>query len=166
MTTILRRPLPWLLHFDSVSGSKHSLLPLSGTPTLSALGAQLRNCAEKHTFQNQSYGNSQHPSATDYELSLGRIVDTLTADNRAVFEWNPDFDIYDNRVVFELGLGGDSDERRTPTLLKGKEAYRRALPALQRLATSTLRNGTVKCSMHHGSPYGGSLRVNWTCTGL
>lgn len=162
MITIFRR-LPRVSRFG-VSGSAPSLAS-AGAPKLSVLGMRLGCWVDGQTSRHQSFGTNQHSGATDYELSLGKIVDTLTADYRAFFERNPDFDIYDDCVVFELGLGGEDGEARTPTVLKGKRAYRRALLTLQRLTTSTLRDGKVKCSAQHGSICGGDVRVNWTCTG-
>lgn len=163
---IFRRPPPRRPRFAGWAGPRPSTSP-AVAPTLSASGMRLRCWADRQTLRFQGFGTGRRPGATDYELSLGKIVDTLTADYRDFFERSPDFDIYDDCVVFELGLGGEGGEGRPPTALRGKRAYSRALLTLQRLATSTIRDGEVKCSVQHGPPCDelSDLRVNWTCNG-
>lgn len=94
--------------------------------------------------------------ATDYDLSLGKIVDTLRSDYPAFFERRPNFEIYDERVVFELGQPFHS-----AAALRGKRGYTRAVGALQSLACSTVRDGTVSCRICDGSDYGHALKVPW-----
>lgn len=97
---------------------------------------------------------------SDYELSLGKITDCLRSDYPAFFERTPNFEIYDERVVFELGWPFHG-----VSALHGKRSYCRALSALHHLGCSTVRNGTVRCHIADGSSYGHALRVPWTCCG-
>jgi len=97
---------------------------------------------------------------TEYELSLGKIVDTLKNDYPAFFEREPNFDIYDDHLVFELGRPFHG-----VSALHGKQSYRRALLALQRLGRGALSDGTVACQVHDGTPYGHALKVAWQCNG-
>lgn len=99
-------------------------------------------------------------SPTDYELSLGKIVDTLRSDYPAIFERGPDFEIYDKHVILELGR-----PFHAVSALHGKRAYCRALGTLQQLASSAVRDGTVTFHISDGTPYGHALRVHWTCRG-
>jgi len=118
----------------------------------------------RQTFRRQGYCAGRPKGASEYQISLGKIVDTLQADYPALFDRSPNFDIYDDCVVFELGSGTASDGKQM-SALRGKRAYCRALLALQRLAKQTVREGRVKCSVQQGSPCDYSLRVNWTCNG-
>jgi len=118
----------------------------------------------RQTFRRQGYCAGRPKGASQYQLSLGKIVDTLQADYPAVFDRSPNFDIYDDCVVFELGSGTAFDGRQMSTL-QGKRAYCRAILALQGLANRTVREGKVKCSVQQGSTCGYTLRVNWTCHG-
>mmetsp|Transcript_46529 Transcript_46529/g.107399 ORF Transcript_46529/g.107399 Transcript_46529/m.107399 type:complete len:257 (+) Transcript_46529:126-896(+) len=99
-------------------------------------------------------------SPTDYELSLGKITETLRGDYPAFFERKPNFSIYDERVEFELGRPFHS-----VSALRGKRAYSSALVALQRLGSSAVRDGAVLCQIGDGTPYGHALRVAWECRG-
>jgi hypothetical protein len=113
-------------------------------------------------LQYQGYGANRHGGASEFDLSLGRIVDTLRADYPAFFERSPDFDIYDEFIVFELGLGS-SETKKT---LRGKRNYRRVLSSLQNFAASTVRDGQVRCHIKPVlSSCNENLRVNWTCQG-
>jgi len=97
---------------------------------------------------------------SEYELSIGRITDTLRRDYREFFERPPDFDIYDDAVVFALG----QPFHGVPEL-QGKLAYRRALNGLRGLARRTVE-GSVRCTVLDGKPYGHALKVSWTCEGV
>jgi len=105
-------------------------------------------------------GDGVPGGSTDYELSLGRIVDTLRSDYPAFFERSPDFEIYDDGVVLELGQPFHS-----VAALRGKRRYIRALGALQRLAGGAIIDGVVNCRIYDGTPCGYTLRVPWTCKG-
>lgn len=114
----------------------------------------------------QGHGSGRPRPNSDLDLSFGKIVDTLQMDYPALFERSPNFDIYDECVVFELDLGSGHDGRKLSARpLRGKRAYCRALLALQGLARGTVRDGKVKCSIQHASPSDYTLRVNWTCHG-
>eukprot|EP00927_Polykrikos_kofoidii_P055437 TRINITY_DN4968_c0_g1_i1.p1 TRINITY_DN4968_c0_g1~~TRINITY_DN4968_c0_g1_i1.p1 ORF type:complete len:347 (+),score=25.37 TRINITY_DN4968_c0_g1_i1:222-1262(+) len=104
--------------------------------------------------------NNDDRQQSDYKLSLGKIVDTLRNDYPSIFERKPDFSIYDENVVLELGR-----PFHAVPALRGKRAYCRALTTLQNLAVSTVRDGTVSFHIGDGTAYGHTLRVNWTCRG-
>eukprot|EP00927_Polykrikos_kofoidii_P060418 TRINITY_DN55405_c0_g1_i1.p1 TRINITY_DN55405_c0_g1~~TRINITY_DN55405_c0_g1_i1.p1 ORF type:complete len:276 (-),score=13.23 TRINITY_DN55405_c0_g1_i1:100-927(-) len=106
------------------------------------------------------HGSGVPRRPSDYELSLGKIVTTLRGDYPAFFERRPDFGIYSENVVLELGK---PFENVSP--LCGKRAYSRALNAVQRLAKSMVRDGTVTCHISDGEPYGHAVRVYWSCHG-
>jgi len=122
----------------------------------------------RQTLRQQGFGTGRSPGSSEFELSLGKIVDTLQADYPALFERSPNFDIYDECVVFELDLGnvGNAFEGRKLSALQGKRAYCRALLTLQRLAMKTVQDGKVKCSVQQWTPGDYTLRVNWTCNGM
>lgn len=109
----------------------------------------------------------QQPSAempkgqNDYELSRGKIIDTLRRDYPEFFDRSPDFDIYDECVSLEFGR-----PLETPiTLARGKTAYCRAILAARSLGTSMIRNAAISSQVCDGRPYGCELRVHWTCGG-
>mmetsp|Transcript_100961 Transcript_100961/g.184165 ORF Transcript_100961/g.184165 Transcript_100961/m.184165 type:complete len:242 (-) Transcript_100961:59-784(-) len=108
-----------------------------------------------HLLQYQK-GMGTAQGATDYDLSLGKIRDTLHSDYPAFFERRPNFEIYDERVVFELGQPFHS-----AAALRGKRAYSRAVGALQRLACSTVQDGSVRCRICDGEAFGHALKVPW-----
>lgn len=108
-------------------------------------------------FQNRM-GRPQ--GATDYDLSLGKIRDTLHSDYPAFFERRPNFEIYDERVVFELGQPFHS-----AAAVRGKSSYSAAIAALQRLARSFVRDGSVECRIYDGSAIGHALKVPWQLHG-
>jgi len=140
-------------------GTTAVALPLQ--PQLPVLPlAWLGGLLGRHEGALQCHGHGPPRRPTDYELSLGKIVDTLRSDYPAFFERPPDFSIYDEHVVFELGrpFSGVS-------ALRGKRQYRRALSALQHLGSSAVRDGMVACHVADGTPYGHALRVPWTCRG-
>lgn len=98
---------------------------------------------------------------SEYDLSLGKIVDTLRADYLDFFVRESRLDIYDEAVIFELGSPFES----TPFALRGRRAYGGALSALRVLGGRTVRDATVQCRIYDGTPYGCALRVPWTCRG-
>jgi len=110
--------------------------------------------------RHRGYATAPRQGATDFQLSLGKIVDTLRADYGEWFERTPNFDIFDEHIVCEMDLMG-----RQLSQLNGKRAYCRLLTTLQRATAMTVREGQVKCSVHPWSACDGTLRVNWTCTG-
>lgn len=93
-------------------------------------------------------------------MSLGKIKRTLQSDYLAFFEREPNFDIYDEGIVFELGR-----PFHAATPLRGMPAYRRALRALRALSQRTMTDGTVRCMISSGEEYGHDLKVAWTCEG-
>lgn len=126
--------------------------------TVNAFGAK-----EKEAFASagrcQLYRDRQ-TGPTEYELSLGKIVDTLKCDYPAMFDRKPDYQIYDDRIVFQLGMPFHG-----VSALYGKRAYSRALQALQHLAWGFVQDGSVTFHICDGKPYGKTLRVPWTCKG-
>lgn len=126
--------VPWHRDFDRLSTSGHSL-----------------------QYKERP---GEPKGATDYELSLGKIVDTLRRDYPDFFERGPDFGIYDDSVVFELGQPFHS-----VGALRGKRAYSRAIAGLQALARGTVKDGTVNCTICDGAPFGHALKVPWQLHG-
>lgn len=109
----------------------------------------------------------QQPSAempkgqNDYELSRGKIIDTLGRDYPEFFERSPDFDVYDESVSLEFGRPLEAPM----TLARGKTAYCRAILAARTLGSRMIRNGAISCQVCDGRPYGCAIRVHWTCGG-
>jgi len=99
--------------------------------------------------------------SSEFDLSLGKIIDTLRADYMAWFERSPNFDIYDESIVFEMDLVTG----RRLSELQGKRSYCRVLNTLHTATTMAVREGQVKCSVQPWSPCDYTLRVNWTCSG-
>mmetsp|Transcript_128393 Transcript_128393/g.256457 ORF Transcript_128393/g.256457 Transcript_128393/m.256457 type:complete len:301 (+) Transcript_128393:224-1126(+) len=97
---------------------------------------------------------------SEYDLSLGKIVDILKCDYPAMFERPPNFEIYDEDIVFELG-----QPFHAVSALRGKQRYRRVLSAIRGLSCSAVQDGRVRCTVADGQPYGHALRVPWTCEG-
>lgn len=111
---------------------------------------------------------SQEPSAeipkgqNDYELSLGKITDTLRSDYPEFFERSPDFNVYDESISLEFGRPLEEPK----TLARGKTAYCRALLAARTIGSSSMiRNCLISSQVCDGRPYGCALRVHWTCGG-
>lgn len=107
------------------------------------------------------FGVSRREPQSDYEMSLGKIRCVLQEDYTSFFEREPSFEIYHDRIVFELGRPFHSLSAVT-----GKPAYRRALVALRCLGTRALSNGVVKCRVFDGRPFGHDLKVSWSCEGF
>merc|ERR1711933_248342 len=105
-------------------------------------------------------GSKRFRGASEFELSLGRIVDTLRADYPAFFERSPDFDIYDDCIIFELG-----DSSNTKKTISGKRNYQCALSTLQNFAARTVRDGQVRCRITPVLSCNNNLHVKWTCQG-
>jgi len=106
----------------------------------------------------QASGTPRRP--TDYELSLGKIMDTLQNDYPAFFERLPNFEIYDDSIVLELGR-----PFHAVSALHGKRKYRGAIAALQRLGITAVRGGMVRCRIADGTQYGHAVKVAWECSG-
>mmetsp|Transcript_64645 Transcript_64645/g.168101 ORF Transcript_64645/g.168101 Transcript_64645/m.168101 type:complete len:296 (-) Transcript_64645:35-922(-) len=98
---------------------------------------------------------------TEYELSLGKIADTLRSDYPALLEREPDFGIYDEAVSLEIGQPWHA----AVLGIRGKEKYMRAIRTLKRLACSALSDGSIRCRVESGAEYGCALRVPWKCEG-
>lgn len=106
-------------------------------------------------------GGDEYRPPSEFELSLGKIIDTLRSDYVAFFERSPTFDIYDDTVVFALG----KPFHGVPEL-RGKRRYQKALNGLRGIARKFLDDGSVRCSATpYGAPYGCDLKVSWTCEG-
>lgn len=121
----------------------------------------LNSNRDYETLECQTGGSSRAPRApSEYDLSLGKIVDVLKCDYQAMFERPPNFDIYDEEIVFELGR-----PFHAVSALRGKRRYCRALSAVRQLSCSAVRDGRVWCKVADGQPYGHALRVHWTCEG-
>jgi len=97
----------------------------------------------------------------EYELSLGKITETLQSDYPDFFARSPDFDIYDEGVELQLG----KPLEKPKVLARGRGAYCRALMTTRRVCSSMMRNGKIHCQIYDGRPYGCALRVYWKCTG-
>jgi len=98
---------------------------------------------------------------TEYELSLGKIADTLRSDYPDLLQRDPDFGIYDEAISLEIG----QPLHAAVLGIRGKMRYARAISTLRRLACSTLLDGSIRCRVHSGAEYGCALRVPWTCDG-
>lgn len=142
--------------------------PLQHISSEQHLAAWVKECSLLHfnsdcgTLRSTSSGNLPPPRApSEYELSRGKIVDILKCDYPAMFERTPNFEIYDESIIFELG-----QPFHAVRAVRGKRAYCRALSTLRRLSCSTVRDGRVWCKVADGQPYGHDLRVPWTCEGM
>lgn len=124
---------------------------------LPAFGA-LRACGGSHMHCANPLN-----SPSDYDLSLGKIIDTLRCDYPAMCERRPDFAIYDEGIAFELGAPFD-----LKSVLRGKRTYRRALLTLQKVARGFLYDDsvTVTCKFYDGKSISTALKVPWTCRGF
>lgn len=135
--------------------------PLTETP-LAWIGGLL-GCHNVHLLspvdESPCQGGGPQRRPTDYELSIGKIADTLQSDYAAFFERVPNFEIYDDSITLELG-----QPFHGVSALHGKRAYRGAIVALQRLG-STLHDGAVRCKIADGAPYGHAVKVAWECRG-
>jgi hypothetical protein len=128
-----------------------------------AWATSLFACQER-LFQHQVSSDKQSNGATDFQLSLGKIRDTLHADYPAFFERSPDFDIYDDSITIELNLDNeDASPRRWG--LQGKRKYKRLISGFQNLAATTVREGEIRSSVKYIPACGQTLQVKWTCVG-
>lgn len=125
-----------------------------------ALASSLCGC-QGGLFQHRGPGPKR--GATDLQLSLGKIHDTLDADYHAFFERSPDFDIYDDSIIFDLDL--DYEDGSPREALRGKKTYRRAILALQSIVSNTVRDSEIRCSVKHNPVRDEMLQVKWTCSG-
>lgn len=152
---------PWCQALPA-DGSAGAIVPLTELP-LAWIGGLL-GCHPAHLYSTADEAHGQANGAprrpTDYELSLGKIVDVLQSDYPAFFERLPNFDIYDDNIVLELGRPFHGVEA-----LHGKRKYRGAIAALQRLGSTTLRDGLVRCRIADGGHYGHAVKVAWECHG-
>lgn len=107
-----------------------------------------------------NFGEEPSRGPSDYELSLGRVTDTLAADYPAFFERDPDWAVYASGVTLEVGSPWDMP------LIRGHTAYRRGLQTLRRLAGGAIRGDrTVGFRVEDGRGRGHDLRVSWTVRG-
>lgn len=97
----------------------------------------------------------------EYKLSLGKIVDTLMNDYPLFFEQSPNFDIYDERLVLQIGKPCEEPK----VLARSKGAYSRIISTMRGLGTTVVRDAKVSCQAYDGTQYGCALRVYWKCTG-
>lgn len=107
----------------------------------------------------QGSGNhsGSHRGCSEYELSVGKIADTLQKDYPAIFEREPDFGVYKKHVQLELGQ---------PFHVSKVVDYPRALSSLLRLGNAFVKDGKVSCHVCDGKSYGHALRVYWRCVGV
>lgn len=94
---------------------------------------------------------------SEYELSVGKIADTLQKDYPAIFEQEPDFGVYQKHVLLALGQ---------PFNVKKVVDYRTALSSLLWLGKAFVKDGKVFCQVCDGEKYGCALRVYWRCDGI
>jgi len=94
---------------------------------------------------------------SEYELSVGKIADTLQKDYPAIFEREPDFSVYQEHVLFALGQ---------PFHVQKVVDYHRALSSLRRLGNGVVKDAKVHCQVCDGKAYGYALRVYWRCVGM
>lgn len=106
------------------------------------------------------FGGPGRAPLGDYELSRGKIVDVLSDDYRLFFDRPPDFEIYDDNVVLEVG----SSLVRLP-VVRGRTGYRRLLALVQGACWYGVKNGTMSCKVTDGEPYGHAIRIFWTMRG-
>jgi len=160
---MMRRLLPRRVGHPVTSPLASSKLDLRRrTQTLGLCGYA---SGRPHSWQKEGhcgYATGRPQGSSEFDLSLGKIVDTLRVDYPAMFERSPNFDIYDECIIFELDFGRTHENVRG---LRGKRKYHRALITLQSLAMKTISNAKVECTVQLGSPYDYTLRVNWTCEG-
>lgn len=112
-------------------------------------------------FFGQQASAEMPKGQNDYDLSRGKIIDTLRRDYPEFFDRSPDFDVYDESISLEFVR----PLKAPMTLARGKTAYCRAILAARTLGSGMIRNGAINCQVCDGSPYGCALRVHWTCRG-
>lgn len=116
------------------------------------------------------YGEPPTPKPpTEWELSLGKITDTLCQDYPDFFRREPDFSVYDEDVTLEIGLPLEPYESPGLVTLQSKKRYVQMLRTLRKLGNGCVPNGTVHCkvypySMAHGANRC-SIRVRWNFEG-
>lgn len=130
----------------------------SDVPTHSCL-AGLSSAVPSGTGRSL-FGTPPRGAPSDYEMSLGKIRCVLQEDYSSFFKREPSFEIYHDRIVFELGR-----PFQPLSAVTGKPAYRRALVTLQGLGKRALSDGVMKCRVSDGRPFGHDLQVSWSCEG-
>jgi len=96
---------------------------------------------------------------SDYELSLGKITDTLLRDYEEFLDRDPEPDIYDQAVSLEITVPAAG------TLLRGKQRYVQTICTLRRLTAKAVSDGRMTCRAEPGDVYGCALRIRWRCDG-
>jgi len=112
----------------------------------------------------RSSGDETPPrGSTEYQLSIGKIRDTLQSDYPNFFRRSPDFGIYDDRITLQFG----EPFRMRKDIINGKPAYRRAFGVLQLLARKAVGpdEGAVDFRIDDGAAHGCALRVRWEVYG-
>jgi len=102
----------------------------------------------------------QGRTPTEYELSRGKIIDTLQNDYADFFEKEPSFDIYDEAVCLEIG-----HPPHGVRAVRGKSRYIGFIRGLRRVLRGAVSDGSIECRIRDGAAYGYAIRVHWTCTG-
>lgn len=129
--------------------------PLSATPFTAASGL-----ASPLLFSpTLHFGSKRDPDDQEYDLCLGKVTDTLRDDYRAFFERGPNFEIYDERVVLEIG------DPVCMKPLRGKLLYTKGLDLLRGLVSRIVADGKVECRIHDKLPPEWALKVVWVCSG-
>lgn len=106
------------------------------------------------------FASKRDPEEEVYELSLGKIIDTLRDDYCSIFQRGPNAEIYDERVVLEIG------DPVCMKPLRGKLAYTRGLEVLRNIVTRIVADGKVECHIHDKTaPPEWALKVFWVCSG-
>jgi len=108
-------------------------------------------------------GCSSEAGATDLELSIGEISETLRNDYPSMFIPGtvPNFDIYADNITFELG---EPFILHSVPKLHGKVKYQHALMALKKLAIAFTADPEVAVRLWPDLP-ARCLKVTWRCTG-
>lgn len=135
------------------------LLPEAYFSLVDGLRASDRMDLYSRADESHCKANHRPHRPTDEDLSVGKIVDTLRSDYPAFFERLPNFEIYDDSIVLELGQPFHGVEA-----LHGKQRYRRAIRALQTLGKA-VSDGEVRCRIADGKDYGHAVKVAWECRG-
>ena len=82
--------------------------------------------------EGESTGRRRPPS--EYELTVGRVVDTLRSDYPELLSREPDLSIYTEEVMFTDPSG---------LRLRGKDKYRRVFEGLRFLRTTVMRDAEI-----------------------
>eukprot|EP00747_Dinoflagellata_sp_TGD_P214551 gnl/TRDRNA2_/TRDRNA2_87395_c0_seq1.p1 gnl/TRDRNA2_/TRDRNA2_87395_c0~~gnl/TRDRNA2_/TRDRNA2_87395_c0_seq1.p1 ORF type:complete len:274 (+),score=19.92 gnl/TRDRNA2_/TRDRNA2_87395_c0_seq1:363-1184(+) len=149
---------------QQISRSEHSMSDLLISWSLPPIESRQGPCCLLNSTGEmwRMQDNDVPRRPTDYELSLGHIIDTLRNDYPAFFERSPDWDIYGDSIELELGHPLEAVPR-----LHGKKSYQYALSALRRMGSRVVRDGNVVCRIKDRTTSidGSALRVHWHCSG-